>query len=159
MSRKKPTRKQLNRPEPSPILTPPEPRQVEPEPQVEESAPIADTKPDEAESVSVPIEEEENAPRTELNPPSPPRQHPPSPPRQHPASLALEQVSNAQGEAFSLGDKIRVRAPWGGTATVEIAKFYQDGTGDIWVQYNALDSQPDWSWEGGFALAAVLVKA
>ncbi|MCA1994321.1 MAG: hypothetical protein LDL41_20075 [Coleofasciculus sp. S288] len=157
MSRKKPTRKQLNRPEPSPILTPPEPRQVEPEPQVEESAPIADTKPDEAESVSVPIEE--NAPRTELNPPSPPRQHPPSPPRQHPASLALEQVSNAQGEAFSLGDKIRVRAPWGGTATVEIAKFYQDGTGDIWVQYNALDSQPDWSWEGGFALAAVLVKA
>jgi hypothetical protein len=142
MPPKKPNPKQLNQIDS--LLTPPKPRQLEPETDVKESAPVGDRMPDEEERPSVAAEEK-----------------PPKPGFKKPflaQQPSVQEASNADGQVFNLGEQIRVRAPWGGIATAEITAFYKDGDGNIWAQHKPVDSQENWSWEGGCILAALLTK-
>ncbi len=71
----------------------------------------------------------------------------------------LVEISNQAGEVFKVGDPIKVKAPWGGTAIAEIANFYHDNDGNAWVQYNPRDSMPKWTWNRGCTRARLLEKA
>ena len=71
----------------------------------------------------------------------------------------LIEISNQAGEVFKVGDQIKVKAPWGGTAIAEIANFYHDNDGNPWVQYNPRDVMPKWTWHRGCTRASLLEKA
>lgn len=73
----------------------------------------------------------------------------------------LESATNEAGDVFQSGDKIIARSPWGAMATAEITTIYADNNGDAWAQYvpSIPSIPPDWSWLGGCARAARLVKA
>lgn len=71
----------------------------------------------------------------------------------------LESAFNAADEVFQAGDKIVVKAPWGGKAIAEIALLYQDDGGTAWAQYLPLESiPPNWSWLGGCTRTSLLMK-
>lgn len=72
--------------------------------------------------------------------------------------IELSQVTSSSGEVFKTGDKIAVRAPWGGGAIAQIASLYQDSTGCDWASYIPSESRPDWSWDRGCIRAALLMK-
>ncbi len=72
---------------------------------------------------------------------------------------AIVEATNQTGEAFKPGDKIKVKAPWGGSAIAEIVTFYQDNDRKIWAQYNPQDSMPKWTWSRGCTRASFLEKA
>jgi hypothetical protein len=71
----------------------------------------------------------------------------------------LESVTNDAGEVFNPGDKISVKAPWGGIAIAEITGFYQDDSGNAWAHYSPSEPRDGWQWEGGCIRAALLAKA
>ena len=73
--------------------------------------------------------------------------------------IDLPEVTNSRGEVFNRGDKIAVRAPWGGAATAEIANLYQDDAGCAWASYVPNESRLDWTWEKGFIRATWLLKS
>lgn len=73
--------------------------------------------------------------------------------------IDLPEVTNSRGEVFNRGDKIAVRAPWGGTATAEISHLYQDDAGCAWATYVPSESRLDWTWEKGFIRASSLLKS
>lgn len=73
--------------------------------------------------------------------------------------VELPQAENASGEVFSVGDQISVRSPWGGHATAEIVKFYQDDAGCAWASYIPRETRQDFTWEKGCIRAALLQKA
>lgn len=72
---------------------------------------------------------------------------------------AIVEATNQAGEAFKAGDRIKVKAPWGGSAIAEIVTFYQDNDRKIWAQYNPQDSMPKWTWSRGCTRASFLEKA
>ncbi|HEY9638505.1 MAG TPA: hypothetical protein V6D14_34290 [Coleofasciculaceae cyanobacterium] len=72
----------------------------------------------------------------------------------------LESATNTEEEVFQPGDKILVKAPWGGNALAEITVIYQDESGNAWAHYLPLESVPsDWSWLGGCSRSSLLMKA
>ncbi|HBL12065.1 MAG TPA: hypothetical protein DD379_11770 [Cyanobacteria bacterium UBA11162] len=81
----------------------------------------------------------------------------PQRPRPQPIQTVPE-ATNQEGEVFKPGDKISVKAPWGGQAIAEIASFYVDNHGGVWAQYNPLSCIPKWTWNGGCTRANLLQK-
>jgi hypothetical protein len=124
---------------PAPAIVPPDPPQDKP--------------------ASVPVEEAPTLPQEDA--PTYRRQFDKKPQRKEIKPLkTLESVTNATGEVFQLGDKITVKAPWGGIAIAEITIIYQDESGNAWANYLPLESvPPDWSWLGGCTRTSLLVKA
>ena len=71
----------------------------------------------------------------------------------------VPEATNEAGELFKAGDKINVKAPWGGVAIAEIVSFYLDNHGGVWAQYHPLSCIPKWTWNGGCTRAHLLQKA
>lgn len=118
------------------------------------------------ESPPVPTEEEETpVPVSQVEPspqPAPISKPVPSPvpkPDSPKPAITLETISNADGEAFSAGDKILVTAPWGEKAIAQITSLYQSPS-DTWAQYQPIAEElpTGWSWLGGVCRAESLVR-
>lgn len=124
---------------------------------IDEVAVEVDSNP--AQSPPIP-QEEPPAPVPQVEPP--PQPAPPPKPKPLPApepENKIETVSNAEGEAFSTGDKIVVTAPWGEKAIAQITNLYQSPSA-TWAQYQpAVEELPTgWSWLGGVCRAESLMK-
>ncbi|NJK36607.1 MAG: hypothetical protein HC835_03865 [Oscillatoriales cyanobacterium RM2_1_1] len=64
--------------------------------------------------------------------------------------VELAEVITPQGEAFKVGERILVRAPWGDQAVAEITNFYQISPDQVVAAFIPQDSKEDWIWEGGY---------
>ncbi|MGB3536309.1 MAG: hypothetical protein WBA13_22680 [Microcoleaceae cyanobacterium] len=70
----------------------------------------------------------------------------------------LTEVKNAVGDVFNVGDKIRVRAPWGIWAAAEIDKFYQVNSADVVAHFVPKTERSGWNWFGGCINSELLQK-
>lgn len=71
----------------------------------------------------------------------------------------LQEATNATGDVFNVGDQVKVRAPWGGDARVEIKLFYEVEPKSVWANFIPLEEQEGWTWKGGCIRTELLRKA
>jgi hypothetical protein len=71
----------------------------------------------------------------------------------------IPEATNANGELFKPGDKIRVLAPWCMEVEGEITGFYKGGKGSIFAEFVPQKTGHEWNWEKGCIRAELLKLA
>ena len=103
-----------------------------------------------------------NFEKKEYSQPSFPKNKPSRPEKPKKKESLIEKMpeaTNANGELFKPGDKIKVLSPWCMEVEGEITGFYKSAKGSIFAEFVPQNSLPEWNWEKGCIRAELLQLA
>ena len=79
--------------------------------------------------------------------------------KKEPLVERITEATNANGELFKPGDKIKVLSPWCMEVEGEITGFYKGAKGSVFAEFVPQKSLPEWNWEKGCIRAELLQLA